>query len=288
MNIGVIGLGAVGLFIASSLAKRHEVTGYVRREEQANEIKDQGIIVDNSETFVSVTTSQKFKEHDLIIICTKQMAIDTLIPTLELVGRHTPILFLQNGQGHIEKIHHLPHPILLGVCEHGIVKIKDNEVSLKGLGKIRLGALHKHHAELAVDISLALYQLDFPVKEHGSITDVLNRKLIVNSVINPLTAIFNCRNGSIMTNDHLKYLAKKLTKEAAMTLNVDEDEAWERVRQVAEQTKENYSSMLSDIQAKRQTEIDFINGYILKKSSDFLPYQTNVYHMVKAKEGLRE
>ena len=90
---------------------------------------------------------------------------------------------------------------------------------------------------------------------------------------------------TLYENDYLKKIAYQLTEEACEVLAMDEKKMWERVKTVCLNTKENYSSMVVDIQNNRQTEIDYINGYLLNKSEQALTHQL-IYNLIKGKESL--
>ncbi|MGP4072552.1 2-dehydropantoate 2-reductase [Piscibacillus sp. B03] len=282
MDIGIIGLGAVGLFMASKLSNRHQVTGYARNNEQIKQINDHGILIGNEQFNINIEHSTKFKRHDLIIVCVKQTHLKDLLPLFKTIN-HTRILFLQNGLGHVERVDQLNHDVVLGVCEHGVKKVSTNQVNLNGLGQIRIGS--KLNSKLAQQIQKQINESSFPVIYDENILHTIQEKLVVNSVINPITALIEVKNGEILSNPSLKKIACKLSNEAAQFFGFNQDTCWNQVQRVAQNTKNNFSSMLVDIQAKRPTEIDYINGYIIKHSIELLPTQECMYDLIKAKEN---
>src|SRR5690606_69523 len=93
-------------------------------------------------------------------------------------------------------------------------------------------------------------------------------KLVANAVINPLTAIFQVTNGTLLTNDYLFKLMRNLFHETVRVLELEEQKLWDYVVTICKQTAKNQSSMLRDIQAKRRTEIDAISGYIIERAKE--------------------
>ncbi|WP_054751619.1 2-dehydropantoate 2-reductase N-terminal domain-containing protein [Piscibacillus salipiscarius] len=160
MDIGIIGLGAVGLFISSKLSERHDVTGYVRNQKQLNEIRENGIQINKDRYQIRVKTIERLQKHDLIIICVKQPHLAYLMPILNSLDK-TCLLFIQNGLSHIQMIQELNHFIMLGVCEHGVSKVNSHQVQLNGLGQIKVGDFQEHND--AKHIQHQLYASDFPV-----------------------------------------------------------------------------------------------------------------------------
>ncbi|KAF5352393.1 hypothetical protein D9756_005942 [Leucocoprinus leucothites] len=125
---------------------------------------------------------------------------------------------------------------------------------------------------------------------------ILRRKLVVNAVINPLTAIMGCRNGDLLISPAAHRLMNSVCYEAAQAFTAEyqsETDQWvnrlgaqgvdvntvsatrlpekltktalgEEVLKVASATRGNISSMLSDVRRGSPTEIDYINGYLLE------------------------
>ncbi len=94
------------------------------------------------------------------------------------------------------------------------------------------------------------------------------RKLAVNCVINPLTALWNCPNGELRhhtdeINAICEEVAAVIEREGYHT---SADDLRYYVEQVIDSTAENISSMLQDVRAMRHTEIDYITGYLLKRA----------------------
>src|SRR5699024_3552546 len=109
-------------------------------------------------------------------------------------------------------------------------------------------------------------------------------KLVINGVINPLTAIFNVSNGELIINIHLKKLAKELCQEISIILNLEYERQWENVKRICNLTSKNTSSMRADILTNKPTEIEAIIGYLLKQTHVNYPYLQFVYQGVKAME----
>lgn len=96
------------------------------------------------------------------------------------------------------------------------------------------------------------------------------QKLAVNAVINPLTALYRCRNGELLDAGEREQRMKVLANEAdGLLCRLYPDwpaDTLARSREVARQTAANTSSMLADVLAGRPTEIQFINGYLLRRA----------------------
>lgn len=107
-------------------------------------------------------------------------------------------------------------------------------------------------------------------------------KLVMNSVINPLTALIDHRNGALLYNMSLTRTMRLLLNEISHVItslpelegvaNVQNRFSASRLESVvvsmANKTKDNISSMLADVRAGNRTEIEYINGYIVKRGEE--------------------
>lgn len=111
------------------------------------------------------------------------------------------------------------------------------------------------------------------------------RKLAVNAVINPLTALHRCRNGELLDGAERQQQMAALAAEVDQVLSVRYPD-WPmdtlaRSCEIATQTAANTSSMLADVLAGRTTELRYINGYLLdqaKRIGLLLPAHQSLTH----------
>lgn len=107
-------------------------------------------------------------------------------------------------------------------------------------------------------------------------------KLAVNSVLNPLTVLLDARNGSILYNFAITRTMRLLLAETSLVIrslpelqnipNVATRFSAQRLEtivvSVANTTRDNISSMLADVRTGRKTEVEYINGYIVKRGEE--------------------
>ncbi|WP_099157983.1 2-dehydropantoate 2-reductase [Virgibacillus ndiopensis] len=292
MNIGVIGGGSIGLLVSALLSTEHNVTLYVRRDEQKKALNDHGVLLSNSATVyrVEALLSRELNNEDCLIVCVKQGHVPAVISTIQKTNQHTSVIFLQNGMGHISSLNNLNQPIFVGVVEHGALKKDDHIVKHTGKGGIKLAAFNGDEEELEKLVDQLASSL-FPINLVENWQLMLYEKLVINAVINPLTAMFEVHNGQLFRNPYVTKLAKELCREAVETLGLDFSEQWRRLQAVATTTKDNISSMWKDLQENRKTEIEAISGYLLNISKHKIPYTAFVYDSIRAlevKKGINE
>ncbi|KAI0652044.1 ketopantoate reductase-like protein [Trametes meyenii] len=134
----------------------------------------------------------------------------------------------------------------------------------------------------------------------------MRSKLVVNSFINPVSALLQCKNGGVLESIRGRDLADRVCREAHRIFQAEWSlEVRQQRRSLAEQglgnvlpapyprqlkslvllreiervvelTKDNYSSMYMDLKLRRPTEIDFLNGYLMHvgRKHRFRPFAT--------------
>ncbi|WP_456275595.1 2-dehydropantoate 2-reductase [Bacillus sp. AK128] len=267
MNIGIIGGGAIGLLFGGYLAAKHHVTLYTRTLEQAKLIKDHGILIhreglESKVTLNAVCVKDGIAEHDLIIVTVKQYHLSSLIPILSKISVSTRLLFLQNGMSHIEFISRLPQTnILVGVIEHGALKLNQHSVKHTGMGVTRVSTLVGDELFIKILVDSCSSSL-FPIEKANDWYNMLINKLVVNTMINPLTAILRVENGQLLSNPHFHQLFSNLYLEVIALLSPEEPRIWwDSVISICNKTAKNRSSMLRDIEQGNVTEVEGILGY---------------------------
>ncbi|MEX1221451.1 MAG: 2-dehydropantoate 2-reductase [Idiomarina sp.] len=140
-----------------------------------------------------------------------------------------------------------------------------NYVTHSGLGQSWLAA----NSNSALD---AVFSNAFPPLQ--VVTDIQHRrwlKLAINSVINPLTAVHECLNGHLSEpqfTDQIQQLCTEFCAIAAAAGYAFEVKAIsELVFEVIQQTAANHSSMRQDIRNNRKTEIDYLNGFLVRMAA---------------------
>lgn len=269
MKIGIVGGGAVGMLLAALLSlDKHNVTIYVRREEQMKTLKTKGLSLDTASEKISIEAKQviDLAEEELLVICVKNYQLSSIIPHIKKVK--CPLLFLQNGMGHLRLLQELKKsiPIFVGVVEHGSIRENDHSVVHSGMGVVR-AAEYNQMENHSANIVRSLSSENFPIVLESDWEAILVNKLVVNAVINPLTAIFDVKNGELLKNQELNKIASMLTKEICELMDLDYDSHWKKINLICKVTASNTSSMRADILLGRATEIESLLGYLVKRDS---------------------
>ncbi|MBP2240023.1 2-dehydropantoate 2-reductase [Cytobacillus eiseniae] len=295
MKIGIIGGGSIGLLLAHYLMKQHDVCVYVRSIQQMQRLKSEGLLFEkdqkcDKEILNATLFSNWTGEEELTIIAVKQYQLSPVLAHLTVANtnKKAAFLFLQNGMGHLKELKDIEvNNILVGTVEHGANKLNVNHVIHTGEGLINIALFRGEFTPGLTDLfESPINHFPFVIKD--SYLDMLSKKLIVNAVINPLTAALNVSNGTLIENPHYYSLFKKLYKEVSSVIRIREKEkAFAYVEDICRKTAANRSSMLKDIDENRLTEIDAILGYVLeqaKKKEIATPISAFLFEMIKGKE----
>ncbi|MBS4193885.1 2-dehydropantoate 2-reductase [Lederbergia citri] len=292
MKIGIIGGGAVGLLFGAYLSSYHEISIYTRTKKQAKLLNNQGItlIRDNTKHKYAVNGQGDYENiafQDFIVVAVKQYDLHSLEKILKMIPKHIPLLFIQNGMGHLQLLNALPHhSIYVGTVEHGVVRIEHGTIEHTGIGKTNIAIFRGQHDDFR-DFP-AIQNQYFPFQIQSNYKNMLYSKLIANAVINPLTAVFNVPNGRIIENPFYYEAFIALFIEIMQLFpEINKKDSLHNVELICKKTKHNTSSMLKDLKEGKKTEIDAILGYILEegnKNGHALPFTKFIFTMIKGKE----
>jgi len=202
-------------------------------------------------------------------------------PSALAVAAGVPVIF-QNGIGGLELARRRFPEALGAVVTYGIYR-EGCRSELRGWGEIVLPIGAEEVAEV-------LKRGGAKVEVVPDIEPLRWAKLVVNAAINPITAILQAPNGVVVENPWARALAEKLATEAAAVARARgyavEDPVG-AVFKVAEATARNLSSMAQDVMRCRSTEVDFINGAVVKHGEELgveTPFNRAAYLLVKALE----
>ncbi len=233
---------------------------------------------------------------DAAVVCVKaygtEWAADVAARILAPDG---VVATVQNGLGNVEVLAARvgPDRVSLGVIYVG-AELVDGKLSATDAGRVELGRPdHPRGGE-------HLERLAGAMKDGGMTVSVVDdpwpsvwRKLVVNAAMNPTTAIFGITNPELLHHPAGRPIADDLARETARVASaagvaIDPESApamWHPVANFV-----NRSSMLQDMQAGRPTEIDAINGAVVREGARngiAAPANEAITILVKAVEAKR-
>ena len=306
LNVAVLGAGAMGCLFGGLLAEKGlKVTLIDVWKEHIDAINKNGLKMDGfgGDRFIKISATNDPKSIspvDVVIVMCKATALEQALTNAKsIVGDKTVLMSFQNGIGH--------EAIMQNIV--GIDKVLGGTTTqasnILGPGHI------KNHASLPSWIGEYEGGLSDRVKDiaetftaHGLETiasdNVKKRKwmkLFALTAVGPLSAIFDMHHTELYVTNKESKLARELGKQIILEtrkvaqadgVEVSEDECLEMFLKIVDSNQTNKSSMAFDIQYKRKSEIDFINGSVSKIGKKYgvpTPLNDMLYKIIKVKEG---
>ena len=275
MRIAVIGAGAIGCLFGgrlhlagqSILLIHHKKTVAASIAKNGVRIREPSgkVVRANIETRTRLSGNDK---PDLILVTVKAYDTETVALLLKQTGvRDVPVLSLQNGLGNVEALgHHLgTDSIIGGTTSEGALANGPGRVIHTGSGMTWLGEMKGGLSKRSQAVRRAFRAAGFKTVITNNIKGVLWAKAIVNSAINPITAIERVRNGDL-GNPELHEIALRVIDEGTAVALANgvrvEPSTRALFARILASTARNKSSMLQDIEGGRKTEIRQLNGSI--------------------------
>jgi 2-dehydropantoate 2-reductase len=278
MKIVIVGPGAMGCLFAAFLSKsKEEIWLLDKNKENAARINQLGISLEGAsgswQAKPKATASvEDIGKADLILICVKsfhtKQAIEQIKPLLQV---NTKIMTLQNGVGNIEIISELTgeERVIGGATNEGATLVETGKIRHAGRGETLIGTLDGKVPVEIRSIREIFNKVGLQTRLSRDIKGLIWSKLIINAGINALTAITRLPNGCLTEFEGTKRILRDAVTEATRIakrkrIKLIYDDPLAKVETVCEGTAGNISSMLQDVLRNKRTEIDFINGVIVR------------------------
>jgi 2-dehydropantoate 2-reductase len=288
MEIVVVGPGAIGCLFAAYLARAGGTVWLLdHRPERAKLLRERGITVESERggfhARIEVTAKPaEIRSAELLILCVKaNNTADAAAMLKGTISTQSHLLTLQNGLGNVEKLGESfdSSRILAGATSHGATLLEVDRVRHAGCGEIWIGETAGASSSLAgraklQNLAATFARAGLQAQVVDDIEAVLWRKLVVNVGINALTAILGVPNGALLRIGECLSLMNGAVAEAVEVarycgIHLNAMEEIERVRAVCRSTTANISSMLQDVRRKKKTEIDQLNGVVVKMAASY-------------------
>ncbi|QUM82233.1 2-dehydropantoate 2-reductase [Moritella sp. 5] len=293
-NWNILGAGAIGHFFAEKLLKSGQHAAFILRPESEAHIRTfnvEDLNGEHSSNTVMAQPSLTPKCDFLLVTLKAQHVLPALTLLQSQIDKHCCIVLLHNGMGTAEQAEKLfpRNAIMVGTTSNGVLKLSDDHIRHTGAGVTWLGAFN-NQAKRYKDIASQLFALE-ELTWCEDIREKLWLKLVINCAINPLTAIHQCKNGKLASPALYPHVVKVVQELALVCekarLPWSYAELQAQVDNVIERTTENFSSMHQDHHFNRQSEIDYITGYVLKVANAYsieAPANKALYDQIKLHE----
>jgi 2-dehydropantoate 2-reductase len=303
MRTAILGAGAMGSIFGSGLAEAgSDVVLIDVAKPVVDAISSRGLtIIDNTGKQRSVRIDATIGPGnvgvvDLLIVFVKCYHTEAAVRSaLAILGDDSIVLSLQNGWGNAARISNLvgADKVLVGVSYHSATSLGPGLVYHGGQGPTYLGELDGPISDRAKKVARFLASGGFEVQTSSEVIKEIWSKLALNAATLPTSTLAHLTADRLLRSADMQELMQNLLREVVAVANAAKialnfDERWSVITRLLSKLAPNTKgSMLQDVEQKRPTEIDVINGAIVEAGERLgisTPYNRAVVSLMKALE----
>lgn len=312
MKILVFGLGALGSVYSCLLKEQGHLVDGLDREAVLKAVEDNGVRVGGIwgeharklDKLLAGVEEVKGRDYDLLVLTVKSYETETVARQLSrVISPNTYVMLAQNGYGNFEAAaQFIPADrLILGRVIFGAETVGPgvSQVTVIADDVVIGSPANLIAAEILDDFSRTFNQAGIPTRSSAEVMKYVWGKIIYNSALNPLGAILEVPYGKLAENQHTRELMNSMIEEIFAVLRAHGQETlWpdaESYRsafygQLVPTTALHHASMLQDIQRGRKTEIEALNGAVIKLGRCYgvdTPVNQVIVSLLQAKEEMR-
>ncbi|WP_404341114.1 ketopantoate reductase family protein [Pseudoalteromonas mariniglutinosa] len=290
-NILIVGDGAIGMLYSYFLGQHHPITLLSKKQDPTKrcyQAADQNKHVINAH--VATLATLNTHQFDWVIFAVKAFQVlPALTQTARYLSPHCKIILSHNGMGNVEQVAKqlsAQQSLFFLTTRLAGYKVSAQCVQHTGFGESVVGACNL----LAEQTLPATYSVLSGLPDCRSTNDIAKlrwQKLLVNVAINPLSAVYNVKNGQLRAPS-FSLAIMELLNEACQVANaqgvqIHLKDALFNAYKVMTDTQYNYSSMQQDYSQHRPTEIASICGYISEQGKLLnidTPHNSSLYTLI--------
>jgi 2-dehydropantoate 2-reductase len=297
----VVGAGAIGSLFAAHLATIGEVVVLTRRDDHARALNREGLRVSGRHDFTAHVTAaadpRDLPDFDVGIVATKATGLEDAAEALAGRFPGATMMTVQNGLGAEEAMRrHGRWQLVSAVTFMSGTKHSDTHVEYILDTPTWLGPYGDTPFERVEEIAQALVDSGLKAEALPDLLPAQWSKLIFNATVNGVSALTGLPHDAHFATERadsdLGHLVHELVdegKRVAAAADVElHDDPWEMNVLATKRGSAHYPSMLEDVEAHRPTEVELINGALVREAARCgvdAPLHTALYRLVKAREA---
>lgn len=298
-KIVVVGAGAVGSFFGGLLAKAGESVTLVGRAAHLQAIRAHGLRIDSKawgreeviHGFDLSETIEPIAHADLVLFCLKSGQTQAMAERMQtLLPDEAVVLSMQNGVENPEILQScLPRARIVPVAVYVALSLAEpGLVRHFGRGELVMGP-SSPWLEVTAE---RLRKAGIGVAVSNQVMRDLWLKLVVNTAFNAISAVTQKTYGQMFAEPYAQATVQKLTAEAVTVAqaeghDISIEQGWQAVQAIAQSMAAQYSSTAQDLAAGKTTEIDFLNGTVVRSAEKHglsVPVTQALWSMVRLME----
>jgi 2-dehydropantoate 2-reductase len=300
-RVCIVGAGVIGSLFAGHLDRVCEVSVLTRRREHADALNADGLRVsgksDRRATVVATHDPAALPAFDVAIVATKASGLEPAAHALEGRFPEATIVTVLNGVGAEEVVRaHGGWPIVSGVTFMSGSKHSDTHVEYILDTETWLGPYEDTPLDVVQDVADTIVGSGLKAVALPDLRPAQWSKLIFNAAVNPTAALTGLPHDVHFAQetepDDLGHLVHGLIEEGkavAAAAGIElHDDPWEMNVLATRRGSAHYPSMLEDVDAHRETEIELITGSVVREGERLdvpVPLNRLLYGLVRGKEA---
>lgn len=279
MRIAVLGAGAMGSWFGGKLAQHgSQVQLLTTNKAHIDAVNNNKLTLRENDNNVKIAIEALLPEKiqapiNLVLLFTKAFqSLNAMASIAHAIDSNTHVLSLQNGLGNAEAIAtQVPlDRTWIGVSMMPVDKIAPGIVACNAQGNSFFGnADNQNDQPIAHSISAAFKPTGINITQVLNVHERIWEKVAFNAGMNALAALSHGRPGTIGEAVGAKSLAQNVAKEVAVVsdahgINIDLQNVFNMIELSCSKHGDHITSMLQDLLSKRQTEVEALNGAVVK------------------------
>ena len=276
MRVTIVGCGAVGSLFAANLARLDdvEVWAFDLDREHVAAINEHGLRLSGAGEVVgklsATTDAADLPPSDFGIVATKCMHTAPAIEATAAAFANGSVCSVQNGVGNEEVLAQHVERVIRGTTFPAGRVVEPGHVQWDVKGDTTIGPFEPRPAPMAdvEQLADACTRGGMPTQAVADARGPQWRKLIFNAATNPIGALTGLTHGRVVEDAGLRRLVSQLVDEGkavaeaqGIELDADPEELIDHAAR-PDVAYDHKASMLQDVEARRPTEIDYLNGGI--------------------------
>ncbi|MGE0432773.1 MAG: 2-dehydropantoate 2-reductase [Planctomycetota bacterium] len=304
MRVLIVGAGALGGMVGASLTAAGEDVLLVENNvARARLLAESGLFLAEGNAdercipIRVVTSLQDVDPVDLVFIAVKSYQTDGAArAAMPVLHDDTMVLSMQNGIGNAETIADLvgAHRVVTGITYHSVQHVGPNRLRFrKGIKPIQIAPLDGQIRPVMQQIGEVFGRAGLETEVHASIDATIWQKLLHNAVINPVSALTGLTCHELLGDPDMQAFMRELCMEIVSVMRwrgipiVNEEDPYQPLIGSQKALGKNRPSMWQDLSRSMRTEIDAINGAIVREAERYhlhVPHNRALVHFAHSRE----